>query len=252
MVRSKWSSSIFHEPVGDGRQRDIFPIPSLDAGGLKRQHVCRAVSRRLNRRAHVAERVNRAIRSLNSLYFGKGSFEDNTATSLADMPLNQRLTVEGIIDAVKYLGPPPDACDPGSQKALRVAASAYYEPEVGIGDVVPLQFSQLSLPSAWVRPGWIWWVPSTSQFVMWWWILRIACCRMRTPGRAFLGMLHTWSPTVIPVCMIVRNTLSFCGCCLTVASCLFRVIAEVGWGLLQFPRKKKLLMELSRRDRDLF
>ena len=147
MVRSKWSSSIFHEPVGDGRQRDIFPIPSLDAGGLKRQHVCRAVSRRLNRRAHVAERVNRAIRSLNSLYFGKGSFEDNTATSLADMPLNQRLTVEGIIDAVKYLGPPPDACDPGSQKALRVAASAYYEPEVGIGDVVPLQFSQLSLPS---------------------------------------------------------------------------------------------------------
>ena len=32
MVRSKWSSSIFHEPVGDGRQRDIFPIPSLDAG----------------------------------------------------------------------------------------------------------------------------------------------------------------------------------------------------------------------------
>ena len=145
MVRSKWSSSIFHEPVGDGRQRDIFPIPWLDAGGLKRQHVCRAVSRRLNRRAHVAQRVNRAIRSLNSLYFGKGSFEDNTATSLADMPLNQRLTVEGIIDAVKYLGPPPDACDPGSQKALRVAASAYYEPEVGIGDVVPLQFSQLSL-----------------------------------------------------------------------------------------------------------
>ena len=82
--RSKWSSSIFHEPVGDGRQRDIFPIPWLDAGGLKRQHVCRAVSRRLNRRAHVAQRVNRAIRSLNSLYFGKGSFEDNTATSLAD------------------------------------------------------------------------------------------------------------------------------------------------------------------------
>ena len=39
MVRSKWSSSIFHESVGDGRQRDIFPIPSLDAGGLKRQHV---------------------------------------------------------------------------------------------------------------------------------------------------------------------------------------------------------------------
>ena len=39
------------------------------------------------------------------------------------------------------------ACDPGSHKALRVAASAYYEPEVGIGDVVPLQFSQLSLPS---------------------------------------------------------------------------------------------------------
>ena len=107
MVRSKWSSSIFHEPTPDGRQRDIFPIPLLDAGGFKRQHVCRAVTRRLNRRAHVAVRVNRAIRSLNSLYFGKGSSEDNTATSLDSMSLNQRLAVEGIIDAVKCLGPPP-------------------------------------------------------------------------------------------------------------------------------------------------
>ena len=75
----------------------------------------------------MAERVNRAIRSLNSLYFGKGSFEDNTATSLADMPLNQRLTVEGIIDAVKYLGPPPDACDPGSQK-LGLVGVAKHKP----------------------------------------------------------------------------------------------------------------------------
>ena len=180
MVRSKWSSSIFHEPVSDGRQRAW-----LDAGGLKRQHVCRAVSRRLNRRAHVAQRVNRAIRSLNSLYFGKGSFEDNTATSLADMPLNQQLTVEGIIDAVKYLGPPPDACDPGSQKALRVAASAYYEPEVGIGDVVPLQFSQLSLPS--VGTAGVDLVSAVDESIR----DVIACCRMRTPGRAFLGMLHT-------------------------------------------------------------
>ena len=44
-------------------------------------------------------------------------------------------------------GLPPMHVTQDPLKALRVAASAYYEPEVGIGDVVPLQFSQLSLPS---------------------------------------------------------------------------------------------------------
>ena len=195
MVRSKWSSSIFHEPVGDGRQRDIFPIPSLDAGGWWSVSMC--VELFLGDwigELMSAERVNRAIRSLNSLYFGKGSFEDNTATSLADMPLNQRLTVEGIIDAVKYLGPPPDACDPGSQKGapggrLSLLWAWGWHRWCGTTSV------QSAVPAfCGYGRGWIWWVPSTSQFVMWWWILRIACCRMRTPGRAFLGMLHTWKP----------------------------------------------------------
>ena len=91
---------------------------------------------------------------------------------------------------MKYLGPPPDACDPGSQKALRVAASAYYEPEVGIGDVVPLQFSQLSLPS--VGTAGVDLVSAVDESIRDVVVdLRIACRRMRTPGRAFLGMLHT-------------------------------------------------------------
>ena len=147
MVRSKWSSTIFHEPVGDSRNRDIFPLPVLATDDFKCRRVCRSVSRRLLRRARVTVMVNRAIRSLNSLYFGSLGGEENTATSIVDLPLGQRQTVASIVDAVKFLGPPPEACDPGAQKALRVAASAYYEPEVDVGDVVRLRFDQLSLPT---------------------------------------------------------------------------------------------------------
>lgn len=70
--RSKWSSPVFHGPCPDGRQRDVFPLPTLARPALCGKIVCRTVYRRLLRREHVVDRVNNAIRALNSLFFGEG------------------------------------------------------------------------------------------------------------------------------------------------------------------------------------
>ena len=57
----------------------------------------------------------------------------------SDLRLSQKLALNDVIAAVKDLGAAPSAClDSGAQKVLRVAASAFCEPEVGVGDVVPL------------------------------------------------------------------------------------------------------------------
>lgn len=66
--------------------------------------------------------------------------------SLDGLPPLQKAALSDVLAAVKSLGVPPCNSDPGSFKAFRVAASAYFEPEVGVGDVVGLDMSQLSLP----------------------------------------------------------------------------------------------------------
>eukprot|EP00438_Fugacium_kawagutii_P002019 Skav214231 [mRNA] locus=scaffold1133:6956:10370:+ [translate_table: standard] len=138
-----WSSSIFHEPAPDDRHRDLFPLPRLEVDRIQKPGLCRTTLRRVLSRA----RVGRAIDSLNSLFFGSMSHPMPAAVSGLDgLPLIQREAISSIIDAVKMMGAPPNACDSGALKALRVAASAYFEPEVSVGDVVPLQLDRLSLP----------------------------------------------------------------------------------------------------------
>eukprot|EP00435_Cladocopium_sp_Y103_P017954 s440_g4.t1 len=147
---SSWESPIFHGPGDDGRLRDPFPLPRFQSDWQPRSGLCRASSRRILRRAHLAERANRALDSLNSLFFGgANNFVPPRPKPVAELRLSQRLALSDVMMAVKGLGAPPDAClDSGAQKVLRVAASAYCEPEVGVGDVVPLCFDSLSLPSS--------------------------------------------------------------------------------------------------------
>ena len=145
-----WESSIFHEPLDDGRHRDLFPLPRFDCGGRPRKGLCRASCRRILTRARTAERANRAVDALNSMFFGgHGHYEAPAAAPFSDLRLSQKLALNDVMAAVKDLGAAPSAClDSGAQKVLRVAASAYCEPEVGVGDVVPLCFKSLSLPSS--------------------------------------------------------------------------------------------------------
>lgn len=146
-MRSVWSSSIFHEPIADDRCRDVFPLPLLVVEGIKKPSLCRTTARRIQFRAHVTVRVNRAIDGLNSLFFGTDEYPRRPeVVRLDDLPQMQREAIQDIISSVRSLGAPPSASDSGALKALRVAASAYFEPEVGVGAIVSLNFSQLSLP----------------------------------------------------------------------------------------------------------
>ena len=142
----KWESSVFHSPLGgDGRNRDVFPLPYLkEAPGVSRD-VSRSVQRRERGKNFTTRRVNMAISSLNSMWFGSGkSFKISTVDQLEDLPLVQRDAIKGIIKKVKLMGPPPD--NASRLCALRAAeASAYHEPELGVGAVVDMELNKLSL-----------------------------------------------------------------------------------------------------------
>lgn len=152
------SNSVFHEPRGDDRNRDIFPLPSLQLEGAPRGRVCRAVSRRLARRRAIGVMTNETIHALNSLFFGESFFgETPGVTSLGGLPLCQRLAIQDIMDNIRSLGArPAGASGPEALQALRAAVSSYAEPEIGIGDVVPM-----------VLQRWIFVVPWMIQ-LSWW------------------------------------------------------------------------------------
>ena len=146
----KWESSVFHPPLGgDGRNRDVFPLPYLkEVSGVSRD-VIRSVQRRERGKNFTTRRVNMAISSLNSMWFGGGkSFKISTVDRLEALPLVQRDAIKGIIKKVKWMGPPPtNASRQGALCALRAAeASAYHEPELGVGAVVDMELDKLSLP----------------------------------------------------------------------------------------------------------
>lgn len=146
--RARWSSAVFHKPLGDGRKRDVFPLPFLRVEDMPREDVCRTVARRLMKRRAVITEVNKTVHALNSLFFGgKGPSHSSTVASIDSLSLNQRAALGDIIDSVKKLGP-NTACANGSEalEALRAAPSGYDLSGVGVGDVVPLNMEHLSLP----------------------------------------------------------------------------------------------------------
>ena len=66
-------SKIFHCPAdSSNRKRDLFPLPNLRDEPVMQRDVCRAVRQRIQKRGFVTKRVNLAIDSLNSLFYGGG------------------------------------------------------------------------------------------------------------------------------------------------------------------------------------
>ena len=108
MGRSRWVSRVFHPPIPDDRTRDIYPLPSLEVEELRDRRVCRAVAKRIHLRAEIARSTNRVIAALNSLFSGRRAGPPaGVVSSLDRLPLNQRLAISEIIQAVKRLGQPP-------------------------------------------------------------------------------------------------------------------------------------------------
>ncbi len=146
----EWESRVFHAPrEGDGRNRDIFPLPFLKERFEIGHQVSRSVERRVKHRHAVNKRVNMAVHSLNSMFFGGGkSHLTSTVDHLSDLTSSQQDAMRNIIDRVQLMGPPPsDASSAGALSALRAAGSSYTEPEPGVGSVVDMDLSLLSLPN---------------------------------------------------------------------------------------------------------
>lgn len=147
----KWRSRIFHEPSPDGRTRDLFPLPTLKEEQAVRGGVCRAVARRVQRRVqrrgHIIKRVNMAITSLNSLFFGKSGITGGEVSNISSLPLCQRLCIKDLLSAVESFGAKPaNASHSGALQALRVPGGSY-ELEAGVGEVTDMILERLSLPS---------------------------------------------------------------------------------------------------------
>ena len=145
-----FSSKIFHEPCpSDSRTRDLFPLPTLEEPGLVQGNVCRAVRRRIHKNHYDMKRVNMAITSLNSLFFGGGKRVKNWSTGdLANLPICQRDSLRSIVQSIRAFGaPPPGASSSGALQALRTVSDGYSEPEIGVGAVCSMALDQLSLPS---------------------------------------------------------------------------------------------------------
>ena len=142
-------NKVFHKPRGtDGRQRDIFPLPTIQISGVVNKGVSRSVARRIQSRDHVTRGVNKAILALNSLYFGRGGPPSQVKVdNVEGLPLLQKDAIQMIRKHVKRLGPPGHASCSGALAALRVASSAYAEAEPSVGEVVGMDLKALSLPS---------------------------------------------------------------------------------------------------------
>ena len=100
-------------------------------------------------RQAIALRANKAIKALNSLYFGTDEVGGvRTVRDLSGLTLCQSDCLKNILSHVKHLGAPPEgaSCQAPLQ-ALRTAGNSYEEPEPGVGSVVAMQMERLSLPS---------------------------------------------------------------------------------------------------------
>ena len=145
-----WDSSVFHKPhADDGRQRDVFPLPSLVIKGISMGGVCRAVQKRLHLRRQITLRVNKAIHALNLLFFGGAKFDPpDPVENLSDLPLVQKEAILGIIDKVSELGGPVLASRSEALKVLRASEPSGYDvPDVSSGSTVSMKLDALSLPS---------------------------------------------------------------------------------------------------------
>ena len=144
------ATRIFHEPSDlSGRRRDLFPLPCLPVDDIVKSGLSRSVRRRIQVHGAENQRINKAVRALNLLWFGGGHVRrDSIAADKTALPLVQQDALSHITRCVKLLGPPPDdACYAGALSALRVASSSYTEPEPGVGSVVNMDLQKLSLPT---------------------------------------------------------------------------------------------------------
>ena len=136
-----WDSSIFHRPQAcDDRQGDVFPLPMLEVLPFVERGVCRDVQLRIQTKRKMTMKVNKAIHSLNLLFYGGSSFKTPAPVSdLGSLPLVQRDAIKNIVGRVKELGRPISASRSEALKVLRASEPSEYDSPDGIsGSTVPM------------------------------------------------------------------------------------------------------------------
>ena len=139
----------------DGRQRDLFPLPSsaLDsfcdsspvlAASSEFKSLSRSTQRRLQRRDRRHCVVREAISALNDL-----AGQSTAGPSPSKLPAGQAKVFAHLCASARDMGPPPEALDPaGAFEELR-GASLYQEPDA---KVAPYVHGSVSLPTAAMAP----------------------------------------------------------------------------------------------------
>lgn len=101
-MTSTGGRAVFQTPIsGDGRRRDIFPLPT--------GRVCRAVKRRIQCKDAEVRRVNMALTALNSLFLGGNKqMASSVVDSVQGLPLCQQDVIRSVIKRIQLLGGPPN------------------------------------------------------------------------------------------------------------------------------------------------
>lgn len=109
-MTSTGGRAVFQTPIsGDGRRRDIFPLPTLRSPGAVSGRVCRAVKRRIQCKDAEVRRVNMALTALNSLFLGGNKqMASSVVDSVQGLPLCQQDVIRSVIKRIQLLGGPPN------------------------------------------------------------------------------------------------------------------------------------------------
>ena len=127
----------------------MFPLPMLEVKSYYKKGVCRDVQQRIRLKIQKTVRVNKAIQSLNLLFFGGPNFKTPAPVGdLETLPLVQRDAIMNVIGKVNELGQPICASRSEALKVLRASEPSGYDVPDGIsGSTVPMKLDSLSLPS---------------------------------------------------------------------------------------------------------
>ena len=150
-VSSGHDDSSMH--AGDLRTRDLLPLPFVEREVAPHDGFSRGCQRRILRRRHRADEINRTIGALNSMFGGQGAGNDYGSLDykLRGASGVQQEALDFVSKAVSAMGSPPEGLT--CSEALRqLRATSGYVEDQATGALAPYVPGTVSLPEEGWRP----------------------------------------------------------------------------------------------------
>ena len=150
-VSSGHDDSSMH--AGDLRTRDLLPLPFVEREVAPHDGLSRGCQRRILRRRHRADEINRTIGALNSMFGGQGAGNDYGSLDykLRGASGVQQEALDFVSKAVSAMGSPPEGLT--CSEALRqLRATSGYVEDQATGALAPYVPGNVSLPEEGWRP----------------------------------------------------------------------------------------------------